>query len=178
MTRMKNKKTFLIIVQVLFQISIQVLKSLCDLYIWDERASFYYLNKLHTHKYLKQCESIGCLNPRSSLCNYLRGYESVVEWLARDSNMDSVTGLNSSVLSSRCSDSLHRYHVLGGTGLPNQVSITQSSLDNFKSFYLFFSSLGGYHVVNIGDLFQSRYHVIRKLGWGHFSTVWLAWDLV
>jgi len=36
---------------------------------------------------------------------------------------------------------------------------------------------GGYHVVNIGDLFQSRYHVIRKLGWGHFSTVWLAWDL-
>lgn len=22
----------------------------------------------------------------------------------------------------------------------------------------------------------SRYHVIRKLGWGHFSTVWLCWD--
>ena len=21
-----------------------------------------------------------------------------------------------------------------------------------------------------------RYHVIRKLGWGHFSTVWLCWD--
>merc|ERR1712159_576344 len=36
---------------------------------------------------------------------------------------------------------------------------------------------GGYHVVNIGDPFQGRYHVIRKLGWGHFSTVWLAWDL-
>ncbi|XP_039229223.1 SRSF protein kinase 1 [Drosophila yakuba] len=36
---------------------------------------------------------------------------------------------------------------------------------------------GGYHPVNIGDLFQSRYHVIRKLGWGHFSTVWLCWDL-
>ncbi|XP_065067348.1 SRSF protein kinase 3-like isoform X2 [Rhopilema esculentum] len=36
---------------------------------------------------------------------------------------------------------------------------------------------GGYHVVKIGDLFNDRYHVIRKLGWGHFSTVWLSWDL-
>ncbi|XP_051967017.1 SRSF protein kinase 1-like isoform X3 [Xyrauchen texanus] len=35
---------------------------------------------------------------------------------------------------------------------------------------------GGYHYVKIGDLFNGRYHVIRKLGWGHFSTVWLAWD--
>ncbi|KAG9332900.1 hypothetical protein JZ751_014430 [Albula glossodonta] len=30
---------------------------------------------------------------------------------------------------------------------------------------------GGYHPVKIGDLFNGRYHVIRKLGWGHFSTV-------
>ncbi|XP_019478693.1 SRSF protein kinase 1 [Meleagris gallopavo] len=36
---------------------------------------------------------------------------------------------------------------------------------------------GGYHLVKIGDLFNGRYHVIRKLGWGHFSTVWLAWDI-
>uniref|UniRef100_A0A8R1IH93 non-specific serine/threonine protein kinase n=2 Tax=Caenorhabditis japonica TaxID=281687 RepID=A0A8R1IH93_CAEJA len=35
---------------------------------------------------------------------------------------------------------------------------------------------GGYHPVNIGDVFNGRYHIIRKLGWGHFSTVWLAWD--
>lgn len=37
---------------------------------------------------------------------------------------------------------------------------------------------GGYHPVKIGDLFHGRYHVTRKLGWGHFSTVWLSWDLV
>jgi len=36
---------------------------------------------------------------------------------------------------------------------------------------------GGYHPVKIGDLFINRYHVTRKLGWGHFSTVWLCWDL-
>ncbi|XP_016461086.1 uncharacterized protein LOC107784466 isoform X1 [Nicotiana tabacum] len=36
---------------------------------------------------------------------------------------------------------------------------------------------GGYHAVRIGDSFKGgRYVVQRKLGWGHFSTVWLAWD--
>ena len=37
--------------------------------------------------------------------------------------------------------------------------------------------LGGYHPVKIGDLFHGRYHVVRKLGWGHFSTVWLCLDM-
>lgn len=36
---------------------------------------------------------------------------------------------------------------------------------------------GGYHPVLIGDTFsEGRYVVVRKLGWGHFSTVWLAND--
>lgn len=36
---------------------------------------------------------------------------------------------------------------------------------------------GGYHPVKIGDSFSDgRYTVVRKLGWGHFSTVWLAND--
>ncbi|KAI7865603.1 kinase-like domain-containing protein [Spinellus fusiger] len=36
---------------------------------------------------------------------------------------------------------------------------------------------GGYHPVAIGDIFHNqRYLIIRKLGWGHFSTVWLAKD--
>lgn len=36
---------------------------------------------------------------------------------------------------------------------------------------------GGYHPVNIGDIYNDRYRVEAKLGWGHFSTVWLATDL-
>ncbi|KAJ3673276.1 hypothetical protein LUZ60_006650 [Juncus effusus] len=37
---------------------------------------------------------------------------------------------------------------------------------------------GGYHAVKIGDEFkQGAYVVQAKLGWGHFSTVWLAWDV-
>lgn len=33
---------------------------------------------------------------------------------------------------------------------------------------------GGYHPVRIGDVYgpNDRYVVVRKLGWGHFSTVW------
>lgn len=36
---------------------------------------------------------------------------------------------------------------------------------------------GGYHAVRIGDQFNAgRYIAQRKLGWGNFSTVWLAYD--
>ncbi|OBZ75411.1 Serine/threonine-protein kinase SRPK [Grifola frondosa] len=31
---------------------------------------------------------------------------------------------------------------------------------------------GGYHPVSLGDIFQDRYKVVRKLGWGGYSTVW------
>lgn len=36
---------------------------------------------------------------------------------------------------------------------------------------------GGYHAVRVGDQFNGgRYVAQRKLGWGQFSTVWLAYD--
>ncbi|KAL8949619.1 MAG: hypothetical protein Q9222_004281 [Ikaeria aurantiellina] len=38
---------------------------------------------------------------------------------------------------------------------------------------------GGYHPVNVGETFKDgKYIVVRKLGWGHFSTVWLSRDTV
>lgn len=37
---------------------------------------------------------------------------------------------------------------------------------------------GGYHPVLLGDMFNDgQYKVIRKLGEGSYSTVWLARDL-
>lgn len=36
--------------------------------------------------------------------------------------------------------------------------------------------VGGYHPCLIGEVLLNRYVLIQKLGWGHFSTVWLARD--
>ncbi|KAJ5966440.1 hypothetical protein N7481_013154 [Penicillium waksmanii] len=36
---------------------------------------------------------------------------------------------------------------------------------------------GGYHPALIGDTFSSgRYNIVHKLGFGGYSTIWLAWD--
>jgi serine/threonine protein kinase len=37
--------------------------------------------------------------------------------------------------------------------------------------------VGGYHPVFVGECLIGRYVVLQKLGWGHFSTVWLCRDL-
>nr|XP_033782508.1 SRSF protein kinase 2-like [Geotrypetes seraphini] len=36
---------------------------------------------------------------------------------------------------------------------------------------------GGYHPVNKADVFNGRYRVVQKVGWGYFSTVWLCHDI-
>lgn len=35
---------------------------------------------------------------------------------------------------------------------------------------------GGYHPVMVGDVLHDRYHIVDKLGFGGYSTVWLARD--
>ncbi|KPI83201.1 putative serine/threonine-protein kinase putative protein kinase [Leptomonas seymouri] len=35
---------------------------------------------------------------------------------------------------------------------------------------------GGYHHVVVGEIYHNRYRIVKKLGWGYFSTVWLVWD--
>jgi len=35
---------------------------------------------------------------------------------------------------------------------------------------------GGYHKVKEGDIFNERYTIVKKLGWGYFSTVWMVRD--
>ena len=66
-------------------------------------------------------------------------------------------------------------------GLISKVSQTYSSYHqsvmNEDEEDLEYYREGGYHPVNIGDTFSDgRYTIIRKLGWGHLATVWLAKD--
>ena len=51
---------------------------------------------------------------------------------------------------------------------------TDSSEDEGMPDYKF----GGYHPMHVGEVLINRYLIIQKLGWGHFSTVWLAKDIV
>ncbi|KAJ2799171.1 serine/threonine protein kinase, CMGC [Coemansia guatemalensis] len=51
----------------------------------------------------------------------------------------------------------------------DEPEVEEEDIDDYRK--------GGYHPVKIGDTFKKkRYKVVRKLGWGHFSTVWLAYD--
>uniref|UniRef100_A0A7S0ZEH3 non-specific serine/threonine protein kinase n=1 Tax=Timspurckia oligopyrenoides TaxID=708627 RepID=A0A7S0ZEH3_9RHOD len=58
--------------------------------------------------------------------------------------------------------------------LPEQNSEIEESESEDSADY----REGGYHPVTIGETFNNgRYVVLKKLGWGHFSTVWLSFDL-
>ena len=50
---------------------------------------------------------------------------------------------------------------------------TDSSEDEGMPDY----KIGGYHCMHIGEVLVNRYVIIQKLGWGHFSTVWLSKDI-
>jgi hypothetical protein len=51
-------------------------------------------------------------------------------------------------------------------GNPSIATEEEEDLEDYRP--------GGYHPVRIGDDFNDgRYTIVRKLGWGHFSTVWI-----
>lgn len=50
-----------------------------------------------------------------------------------------------------------------------ETNSEDEGLDDYKK--------GGYHPIFIGEVLMGRYVVLQKLGWGHFSTVWLARDV-
>ena len=56
--------------------------------------------------------------------------------------------------------------------LPDDVYIREVDLEEFEAY-----TDGGYHPIVIGDTFYNgRYEVVHKLGFGGYSTIWLARD--
>lgn len=52
-----------------------------------------------------------------------------------------------------------------------QLNTSLFSEENLRQY-----RVGGYHPVSIGDIFDGRYEVVRKLGFGQRATVWLVLD--
>lgn len=52
-------------------------------------------------------------------------------------------------------------------------ALSEESEDEGSEFY----KPGGYHPTHIGEIYNGRYRVICKLGWGHYSTVWKVFDM-
>ena len=58
---------------------------------------------------------------------------------------------------------------LGASFFEDQDSSEDEGMPDYK--------IGGYHPVHVGEILLDRYIIIQKLGWGHFSTVWLTKDI-
>lgn len=54
-----------------------------------------------------------------------------------------------------------------------QPDATSEDIEEGKAAY----RPGGFHPVYIGDIFNGRYKVLNKIGYGGYSTVWLVKDL-
>ncbi|CAG8280143.1 unnamed protein product [Penicillium salamii] len=79
------------------------------------------------------------------------------------------TSPNASLLSSACKLCVLLIKMDLSLYSQSNLLYTQESLSKYQP--------GGYHPVNLGDTFENdRYKIYHKLGWGGFSTVWLAKD--
>lgn len=58
-------------------------------------------------------------------------------------------------------------------GPANQPDRVSEDIEEGKSAY----QSGGFHPVYIGDIFDERFKVLNKIGYGRYSTVWLVKDL-
>jgi len=70
---------------------------------------------------------------------------------------------------------LHSGNLLMSSGSSAKRHLVYRWQDDVENLEAYRS--GGYHPIQLGDeLSNERYHVIHKLGYGTFSTVWLARD--
>jgi serine/threonine-protein kinase SRPK3 len=63
---------------------------------------------------------------------------------------------------------LRQFPSSGFPELPSSEILEEEDSPNFKALY----------PVRLGELFNARYQVLRKLGWGGSATVWLSRDIL
>lgn len=57
-------------------------------------------------------------------------------------------------------------------GYDSEEASSDSDAESLKEY-----TKGGYHPVHVGETFKGRYRILKKLGWGAFSTVWFSHDM-
>lgn len=72
--------------------------------------------------------------------------------------------------------SFHVHRLKSALGLSSKQLVQPARLFSEESIDRYCH--GGYHPVRIGDVFNNgRYKIVSKLGYGVYSTVWLAYHL-
>ncbi|KAM3506699.1 hypothetical protein MY11210_007436 [Beauveria gryllotalpidicola] len=69
--------------------------------------------------------------------------------------------------------------------LKRDSGCARASTGSYRQVYMYINGVedldrydsGGYHPVMIGDIFNKRYTIVDKLGYGGYSTVWVARDM-
>lgn len=62
-------------------------------------------------------------------------------------------------------------------GQRNMSGSIQNTISSFSEESISRYCPGGYHPVRLQDVFNDRYVVVSKLGYGRYSTVWLVHDI-
>lgn len=127
-------------------------------------SSFKYPNFLSKSQDKSQMSSSNPIPPDNS--NKMFARETV------STNTTSTASKLSLALKKSDSDKDNTHDICGMDEYDDYSSCDEKNEESLKDY-----KPGGYHPAFKGEKYKdSRYILMRKLGWGHFSTVWLAFD--
>ncbi|KAK1444478.1 hypothetical protein BgAZ_103840 [Babesia gibsoni] len=139
------------------------------------------LEKQGTHNAATSTEAVNALPETNgdglSLSNVVEAYElpsygsSVYGNSNYDDDYDSAAHSNQDVYGGSNCDGVSTPNS-GPTAMSDTFDCNLSESEDPESYVP-----GGYHPVKVGEVYDGRYRIEGKLGWGYFSTVWLAADI-